>query len=382
EVIDPCDFLTCIAPDFCEGDVLVEVLAPGTCEDGLCDYSDVERRTDCDVSGLACRTGECVTAAELLNIGDIALSEVFFEFGAASPTQWFEIRNLTDGELNVGGLLIRIDDAELTLPDGVVMPRFGAAVVSAPGSEAEGVAALVASFEINNDSTVELVGSGVLDTVVFSGLFIASETTTTSLDPDADNLSNDDATSWCLSGGGYAANGSPTEINSPCEALPAEFSFVPTEVMVQGEFGTDGVEQYVEFFNASDAAISLAGVRLDTGNDVFVIPPGVIAPAEDYIVLAASRSMAGGNPDAVWGVGTIVEVLGGEVILTHGEATLFTLLFDEDFPFVDGASVEYAGDLFDPEYDAGEFWCTGSADIPGLSPNLGSPGRRGDCPPR
>ncbi len=224
--LDPCLGEECGDPPAprCEGDEAVASTGEGTCFEGECRYT--EDRVDCAGLGQICLDGACAVTALP---GQIRITEYMANpVGTDTGEEWFEIVNLTDGPVNLDGVIVHDDSTNrFTVPAGTRI-EAGALFVfgTADGAAPERVDLAwgdLGTFQLGNDDDeiVLSIGETTLARVAWddsaeipmpdpNGASVA-------LGPDADDPS--DPLAWCIGIDDYGLPpnlGSPGVENPPC----------------------------------------------------------------------------------------------------------------------------------------------------------------------
>lgn len=237
---DPCDPNPCEHPPApsCDGDVLIEAEAVGTCvtDDGLptCEYATNE--TDCaQLDPLSvCSEGACVPIAapaegEVIFVEMLADPETLSDFDA----EWVELKNVSDHPVDLEGCHLRddgVNDDDHEIASGgplLVMP--GALVLFAKTDDAETNGGLVdvaytfgGGFSLTNtgDEVILQCGDVVVDALVYEPKVWPFDVgVAMALDPGHEDAGeNDDPAAWCLATDEFFAEnfGTPGVANPPC----------------------------------------------------------------------------------------------------------------------------------------------------------------------
>ncbi len=218
-----CQGVVCDAPPAptCDGDSVLTWAAEGTCAEGTCDYGDPVA-TDCTAGGAVaatCTSGACVMQ------GDVVFNELMLDPTAVAG-QWFELLNLTAGDLELAGCVVSDLEGEHVIAGSLVVPAGGAVVLAASsdpldngGFEPDYVYGLDLALD-PVASYLELSCGGLsLDAVLVDEAFGAEPGVALQLDPElADAELNDDPAAWCAASAVYGDGdlGSPGAANPAC----------------------------------------------------------------------------------------------------------------------------------------------------------------------
>ena len=230
---DPCENVECpVLEPFCEGNSVITTNVEGACIEGECDYTAVQDRLDCGTA--TCIDGECVDQGPDIEPGDLVITEIMKAPRAIGNDlgQWFEIQNVSGGDIVLNGLVIENDNGTFTVEgaDDIVVASnafFVFGINDDPNTNG-GVDVDLTWGEISLNSDADSislnVGDTVIDSVEFNNESFPSDTgfafqLDAALDQDLDTA-NDDGASWCNTTASYDNGvnyGTPGEPNLPCD---------------------------------------------------------------------------------------------------------------------------------------------------------------------
>lgn len=376
---DPCTGVVCDRAAFCEGDIAVTDDANGTCDEGACDYSRVERRVDCSLSGLSCLDGTCVEPAGFLNPGDLVFTE-YATIDSATVYSYLELTSTSDRGVDISGLRVRVNDDEVVLPSGTILPAYGSVVISSRTEGPESTVPVSFTSSFGTTFTATATGSIEIDRIEVTDAWPHVDDGSTQLDFAALFVGNDDVSDWCFTNDPLLGLETPGQLPHPCGSLSRPPEVSVTEIMATGEFAA-GEEEWIEFFNAG-SAIDLGGARLGVGSDVVTVAPGTTFGAESYLVLAPSRFMAANGATAWIGEASVNEE-DGTADLFYGTLQLTSLEWSTSngWPFLEElTSLQLGVSPFDGDYEEPGQWCFATAgDTYDDNGNLGTPGAASSC---
>lgn len=369
-----------------------------TCDDGNTDSGDGCSAT-CKIEvplGTPPKTGEVIFSEIMANP---SLSE--------GDSEWVELHNTTQVELDVGGLVFK-DAAGAHMIDGSLkIPAQGYVALALSGDTAKNggfvpayVYDTVSLLNGGEALALELGDGTLIDSVDYSagGFPSAGNGEAIQLDPAAlmvsgADLANDAGANWCiptstLSGSGD--KGTPGAMNDPCAPPPPvcgdgqvdvpeecddgntddgdgcskdcknEVAGVPkqpdasgqliiTEVMFDSDAVGDVSGEWFEVYNATDGALDLSGITIADGGNAHVIglPGGatVVLAAKSYAVLAR-------EPDSAKN-GGVVALYGYDAVIGLATDDLLTLTAADGSTVLDVVAWD-AGKAGWPDIVAGE----------------------------
>lgn len=221
----PCTSVGCSAPvPYCESDIVVTTGPGGVCNatTGLCDFSLVETRTDCDPP-LGCVAGACQRVA---SAGDLIITEIFYDAAASDyGREWFEVRNVSTVALSIAGIEVQNSLGQSFTVSSSATVAAGAYFVFASGATAaNGLGGYVYDFELfnlaNGPGSLTLLRNGrIIDSVARDGAFPTASGGSIALDPGSETFGgNDSAAAWCVSEPVYGAGerGTPRAARTTC----------------------------------------------------------------------------------------------------------------------------------------------------------------------
>ena len=185
------------------------------------------------------------TASRVWTVDPTAPAVVLSEIGPG----WVELQNRTGAGIDVSGRVITSSLADVTLPEGAVVP-----------------ANAVATFPL----AVELLRG---DGVVFDGQEVISFGSV----PDGFTLSLGDAGEWAM---GAQTPGEPNALvplGSPLDVRINEWFASPEVVLL---------DDFAELANPADLPVDLAGFVLSDGDNIFVVPPRTFLPPGGFYLAA------------------------------------------------------------------------------------------------
>jgi hypothetical protein len=379
---DPCTGVVCDRAPFCDGEVAVTDDANGTCRAGVCDYTAVQRRVDCAGAGLSCLDGACVPPAAFLAPGDLLFTE-YFNASVGEPTSWLELTNTRSRGVDISGLEIAINDEVITVPDGTLLPGYGALVLSNSVFEPDNFSGIEYETVLGTAFTVVATGSVEVDRLEVTPAFPHVETVSGQLDIGALFVGNDDVADWCLTDDGFFGTSTPGELSGPCGRLVDSPNIIVTEVMTTGVF-RDLDEQYIEWFNRGDT-VDLGGARLVSNDAAWTLPPGTVFEGDTYRVTAANPFMALGSSPTGWGDAIGIAEDEGTVLLFFGTRVVASLAWNigDGWPdSSDGVAMQLGVSVFADEPDVPEAWCLGGPADEYAPGNFGTPGAPSSCTAR
>ncbi|MCK6507707.1 lamin tail domain-containing protein [Myxococcota bacterium] len=330
-----------------------------------------------------------------------------------SAGEWFEVVNLSGGDVDLEGLVIRDAGSESTTVVGsLVVPDGGVVVfgLSADPGLNGGVTVdyVYTGFNLGNgdDEVILENGAGLIDSVVYDGGPLFPDPTGASMSLSGDLLdatSNDDAASWCEAVDAYGLGdlGTPGALNPSCDtggdtgggdtgggdtgggdvfgidALMAG-DLVITEIMQNPNAVGDSAGEWFEVLNLSGVDIDLAGlVVADLGTESFTVSASLVVPAGGLVVLGLNSDTAanGGAPVDYQYASFSLGNSDDEVVLSNGIEVIDSVAWDGGplFPDPTGAAMNLSVDLLDAALnDNGAAWCAATVAF-GLG-DLGSPG--------
>ena len=376
---DPCTGVSCDRAPFCDGEVAVTDDDNGTCRAGACDYTAVQRRVDCTLSGLSCLDGACVPPAAFLEPGDLLFTE-YFNATFGEPTSWLELTNTRSRGVDISGLEIAINDEVITVPDGTVLAGYGALVLSNTVFEPENFSGIEYVTVLGSTFTVVATGSVEIDRLEVNAAFPHEDSVSGQLDINALFVGNDDVADWCLTDDGFFGTSTPGNLSGPCRALAGAPDLIVTEVMTTGTF-RDTDEQYLEWFNRGDT-VDLGGARLVANGEAWTLPPATVFAGDTYRVLAGNPFMANRASTTGWGTAIGIAEDESEVFLFYGTRVVGSLGWNvgEDWPDSSGGFAMQLGvSVFADETDVPEVWCLADVADEYAPGNYGTPGAASSC---
>jgi hypothetical protein len=370
-VVNPaCDFdcfdVECPVPSpTCDGDTRIVYSDVGECiaEDGSCDYSAVEIRTNCADSALVCIDGFCRTPPPSIPAGSLVINEFFTRAAGTGGDDWIEILNATASTIELENLVL-----SNALGDSYTFGAFaleaGAYLVIGGNPLAVGTRfdlswdASDYALAPDADSIVLTFGAVTVDRVDFDDEWprVDSASTAFAGRPIDDNNS---AAFWCTSRVAFdeAVFGTPGEENDNCfeEELPPppdiEFgALVITEIMVDPTGADDDVAEWFEIYNPTIEAIDLrsleirsnnAGETFTIGRDGFFVngrPP--LLGSTQRIVIARSFGALGESTEATSRVGYVQT----SMMLDNNNDTIAIYTGDtlvDDVNYTDGGGIDF-----------------------------------------
>jgi hypothetical protein len=371
--------------------------------------------------------------------GDLEISEIMANPDAVSDDvgEWFEVRSLASGDLDLAGIdVLDAQGAGFHVDGPLPLPAGGRVVlgVSADTTVNGGVpldwAYSADDLKLSNDGdTIQLALDGVvLDEVAFTADFPLSEGASLSLSPDvAGPDANDTPDAWCPSVSVYGAGdrGTPGAANDACtaatddadgdgvttadgdcddgdpavhpgalevpdgadddcdgwvdERAPGVGDVVVTEIMRDPTTDDPATAEWFEVRNVTAGPLDLAGLIVsDDDDDNFSVGDGLVVAAGDWLVLGASADTSVNGdyaPDAVWPDGSFR--LGNdadEIILTFGGAEIDAVRYDSHFPDDAGKAMNLDPRLTTAwDDDDADSWCNADDDY-GSDDQKGTPG--------
>ncbi|MGB0589444.1 MAG: lamin tail domain-containing protein [Myxococcota bacterium] len=263
DTTDPCLPNPCVAssPAVCNGDVASSSATIGTCSadastgEAVCEYASHD--IDCATLGTTCLEGACVGVDSVPTQGSVIFTEFLTAPLQSSPSvgSWLELRNVTDGWVDLSGCVLDAEGAE-SAPIAPGSPAWigpGAAslfAMSATPAFNGGLYpdhVLPASFVLpTGGSTLTLTCQDeLIDAISYSAKAWGSQSGTSwQLAPDSfDANANDDPSAWCFAVSDYGKGdmGSPGEANPACPPVNAvdwcriEAPLLPETIMLGDE---------------------------------------------------------------------------------------------------------------------------------------------------
>ncbi|MCA9545288.1 MAG: lamin tail domain-containing protein, partial [Myxococcales bacterium] len=289
---DPCVGVVCDTPpatECADADTQAVYQAQGVCE-----AVDGQAQCTYDFDFVACaagtvcndQTGACeLPPAPAPQVGEVAFTEVMYDTDAPlveNQSEWFEIHNQTDTELDLTGCTIADPVGSVSL-DGLRLPADGYMVFARSDDPAlnggiEGVARTF-GFDLNNGGdNLTLSCAGVaepIDVLVYqdnANDWPDARGASTQLDAmRGDEVDTNDGRLWCTSSATYGDQGhfgTPGAANHNCEVDFCRLQWNPAVRMEQG----DTVTYYTQFYrfgvtDQADAAPAEWQVQLGWGPD-------------------------------------------------------------------------------------------------------------------
>lgn len=250
---DPCEGVVCNpVPPRCgdDGASLVLVDGPGECvtPDGQAECSYPERIIPCG-AGERCRDGACYLPAPTPAVGEVVVTEIFYDATGAlgdNDAEWVELYNATDRALGLDGCLLADDGGNTSPLDGVAIPPRGYALLARSADPAlNGGLDVDGTFGFglgNEGDRVEVrCGANVIDRVTYDvgGQFPPAAGYSLSLDPGATAAENDAGARWCRGVRAYFQNaggnqhGTPGAMNPACPRVTACRLTMPLDATVE-----------------------------------------------------------------------------------------------------------------------------------------------------
>ncbi|MGM0575364.1 MAG: lamin tail domain-containing protein [Myxococcota bacterium] len=232
---DPCVGAVCDtppAPD-CDGEVVQEYEAAGTCVEGECVY-DVASTTDCTGTGDVCHQGACVEPGSVPPApaaGEVIITEVMADPAAVSDAdgEWFEIVNLGAGPVDLSACVLESDGdtaqpIESSGPYPLGADAYLVLGVNGDAGTNGGVTVdyVYAGLQLHNmEDTLALRCDGVVvDVILWDSTFPLTSGASIQVDPAlSDHEFNDEAEAWCASllPFGDGDTGTPGAENHACD---------------------------------------------------------------------------------------------------------------------------------------------------------------------
>jgi hypothetical protein len=227
-----CDGVTCPDPRAtCEGTVAVQPQGAGFCNpfDGSCAPPSTTVERDCALDGLVCSGGSCREADEVIQAGDVVMTEFLaVPAGGGAGAQWIELHNTTDRILELAGVEL-VDPAHSAEPF-YVFP--GASPIAAGGyvviGSQAGAASGAATFSWGGPSVYALpevggtlvlrIDATVLTSLTWSAALGGEPGTAAQLDGTRLEQSSVPA-AWCRATTLYSGSnrGTPGAANFTCD---------------------------------------------------------------------------------------------------------------------------------------------------------------------
>ncbi len=391
EAIDLCATVTCERDDFCDGNTAVTYRGPGTCTAGLCSYTAVEERVNCTTTGLTCADGMCERPVDLIAEGDIVVSEYMPVPLSGSPEDvWFELTNLTDVPLNIGGATVTNNDGTqtLTLPplsiaagDSVVL---AASETALPAGEIDWTWGGSAAFSLPPAGGAILVAGADTISEVFYNPTEVGYTSGVSASLDTYGYQDTvDVGNWCASAREYSAGvfASPGQYGEACAPTMNPGDVVISEFMVRGTT-RPGVttEQWIELYVPGDEPMDLRGLTVENGfGDWATITTDVPLDERSYGAVAYEGAAGGADFDARYRI-VVFDITSDTIIISSAGVVIDQLTYDGGWPIVDGSSAAVRSSL-SPDAannDSDASYCNETTTWPSSADN-GTPGEANVC---
>lgn len=375
---DKCADVTCAQPEAtCDGNTAVTYTDVGICngEDGTCDYSAVEERTNCEDSAQECRDGACVSVTDVCeNIACEAPADSC-EGNTAITYTGAGTCDPSDLSCDFTGVKV-VTNCE----DSGQECQQGACVTVEQPESCDDVTCDQPADTCDGNTVVSYSGDGVCDDSDFTCDYSGVETRT---DCEAGEIC--DAGACVAQTGDHSVNAGDLVIT--------EFLADPTTV-------GDDLGEYFEVYNTTNRTLHLNGLTIaDNDGDAFVVThpdgdPIAVAP-QSYFVFGASADTAlnGGIPvDYAFVQGTDMTLAnsGDEIVIfrdkdSADEVEIARVEYGSgtDFPSKSaGVSSQLGSEHgFDAiDNNDGSLWCHSREKISATNDDLGSPGAaNGEC---
>lgn len=246
---NPCNPNPCTSPPdaTCNGDTLVQperqvglcTVVSGSAE---CDYGEIT--TDCSLTGQVCdpSSGSCTGGASAPDVGDLVVTEIMKDPYIIDDFdgEWFEILNTSAEELDLNGLEVTDDQANVFVVSAatpLIVPSGGYFVFGVNADLATN-GGVVVDYEYTalildnaEDGLTLSYGGNVIDEVHYDDGAFFPDPNGASLTLDPNHLTaadNDDGSFWCVGETLYHPNnagtpGGPNDIcpvSDPCDPNP------------------------------------------------------------------------------------------------------------------------------------------------------------------
>jgi hypothetical protein len=268
----PCDPNPCTDAPIatCEGEVLTEYTATGTCTlqgmQALCDYA--ASVLDCSLYAAHCIEGACDGMPNTPAPGDVVITEMMIAPESATDDggEWFELLNAAAEPLILNGCVLSDpsgSDTHTVDPSTPFVLQPGELVVfgrtgnpsANGGTPVDYFYGQTFTLDNDTDGVILTCAGAVVDSVIYDALFPTATGASLQLPPGAqDTSTNDDASAWCPSYTpfGDGDQGTPGAPNLACptptpldwcrlQAPESILEVVGTEVMVYGHVYQAGV---------------------------------------------------------------------------------------------------------------------------------------------